>query len=201
MHCSPKKMDKIAIFGPPRSGTSWLGHIFNSHPDVVFRFQPLFSYGHKGALSSVSSGREVLQFFDDILYSEDAYACMQTESQKHYPRFPKDNHPTHIAFKETRYLNIVDNILAVAQDVRVIGILRNPLATLASWVRAPKEFSPTWNLEEEWRAAPRKNQGRPEEYFGFLQWKSAASDFVRFEQDLPQRLWLIAQIDPATLVA
>ena len=37
-------MKNVAIFGVPRSGTSWLGQIFNSSPMVAYRFQPLFSY-------------------------------------------------------------------------------------------------------------------------------------------------------------
>lgn len=30
----------ILIAGAPRSGTSWLGKIFDSHPDVLYRFEP-----------------------------------------------------------------------------------------------------------------------------------------------------------------
>jgi Sulfotransferase family len=30
----------ILIFGLPRSGTSWLGKIFDSHPDVLYRHEP-----------------------------------------------------------------------------------------------------------------------------------------------------------------
>ena len=30
----------IMIIGPPRSGTSWMGKIFDSHPDVLYRHEP-----------------------------------------------------------------------------------------------------------------------------------------------------------------
>jgi hypothetical protein len=30
----------VLIAGAPRSGTSWLGKIFDSHPDVLYRFEP-----------------------------------------------------------------------------------------------------------------------------------------------------------------
>ncbi|MDR4515912.1 MAG: sulfotransferase [Nitrosomonas sp.] len=33
-------MDKIFIFGLARSGTSWLGSIFDAHPDTIYRFEP-----------------------------------------------------------------------------------------------------------------------------------------------------------------
>ena len=34
----------IAIFGMPRSGTSFLGQILDSSPSVAYRLEPIFSY-------------------------------------------------------------------------------------------------------------------------------------------------------------
>ncbi|MDR1855441.1 MAG: sulfotransferase [Azoarcus sp.] len=180
-------MEKIAIFGVPRSGTSWLSAIFNSHPDVAMRFQPLFSYEHKGRLDERSTGAEIDEFFAEILASRDEFALMHAPYHKNYPRFAKSASPSHIAFKETRYLNIVANMLAQNPGVKVVGIVRNPLATLASWIQLPKEFDPVWNLADEWRAAPGKNQNRPEEFFGFDKWKRSALDFLDFAARYPQQ--------------
>jgi len=184
-------MKKVAIFGPPRSGTSWLSHIFNSHPDVALRFQPLFSYGHKGALSELSSREEIQEFFQAILNSTDPFTLMEAESQKGYPSFKKSSTSTHLVFKETRYLQVIENLLQAGDDVVVVGIIRDPLATLASWVGAPKEFSSDWDVREEWRLASKKNGGRAEEYFGFERWKEAATNFLRFEAMYPERFRLI----------
>jgi hypothetical protein len=184
-------MKKIAIFGPPRSGTSWLSHIFNSHPDVVLRFQPLFSYGHKGALSESSSREEIQEFFQAILSSVDPFTLMEADNQKEYPSFTKSSNPTHLVFKETRYLQVVENLLQAGDDVVVVGIIRDPLATLASWVGAPKEFLSDWDVREEWRRAPKKNGGRAEEYFGFERWKEVATNFLRFETLYPDRFRLV----------
>jgi hypothetical protein len=188
-------MEKIAIFGVPRSGTSWLGEIFDSHPDVVMRFQPLFSYGHKGRLNEYASRADIDAFFDEILNSCDPFALMRAEMHKSYPTFTKSENPTHIAFKETRYLHIIENMLAQNPAVRIIGIVRNPLAVLASWVQLPKEFNPTWNLAEEWRAAPGKNQNRIEEYFGFEKWKEAALKFLDFSARHPRQFKLVCYRD------
>ncbi|MGZ8933269.1 MAG: sulfotransferase family protein [Methylobacter sp.] len=185
-------MKKIGIFGTPRSGTSWLGHIFNSHPDVALRFQPLFSYGHKGSLSERSSAAEIRTFFDEILYTQDAFALMATEIQKNYPAFQKAFPPTHIVFKETRYLHIIENILTQCSEVKIIGIVRNPLAVLASWVLAPQEFNPAWNIHSEWRGAPSKNQNRPEEFYGFDKWKEIAEAFLRFKSQFPGQFLLVS---------
>ena len=184
-------MKKIGIFGTPRSGTSWLGHIFNSHPDVTLRFQPLFSYGHKGSLTPRSSAEEVRTFFEEILYTHDAFAMMTSETQRDYPVFQKTAQPTHIVFKETRYLHIIKNILAQCNEVKIIGIIRNPLAVLSSWVSAPKEFNPEWDINSEWRLAPSKNQNKPEEFFGFDKWKESAEAFLRFKSQFPQQFLLV----------
>jgi len=184
-------MNNIAIFGVPRSGTTWLSQILNSHPDVALRFQPLFSYGHKGSLSEHSSAVEIRTFFEEILHTQDAFATMTSETQNNFPAFQKTARPTHIVFKETRYLHIVENMLAQCSDVKVIGIIRNPLAVLASWVLAPKEFNPGWDIYSEWRWAPSKNQNRPEEFYGFDKWKKSAEAFLRFKIQFPQQFFLV----------
>lgn len=180
-------LKNIAILGVPRSGTSWLAHIFNSHPNVVLRFQPLFSYGHKGALTNVSSEKQILRFFQDIRYSKDPFALMESDAQKSYPTFDKSDSPTHLAFKETRYLNVMENMLEKCDSVKAIGIVRNPLAVLSSWVSAPREYHHDWNLDSEWRDAPSKNQGKEEEYFGYNKWKEFAEACIRLQQNFPQR--------------
>jgi hypothetical protein len=182
---------KIGIFGAPRSGTSWLGQIFNSHPNVAFRYQPLFSYEHKGRLSDQSSAEDIHAFFEEIRYSQDAFVLMTSELQNNYPGFQKSDVPTHVVFKETRYLNIIENMLNQCSEVRIIGLVRNPLAVIASWILAPKEFKPQWDIATEWRGAPSKNQNRPEEFYGFDKWKESANAFLRFRELFPRRFLLV----------
>jgi hypothetical protein len=184
-------MKKLAIFGVPRSGTSWLSQIINSHPDVISRSQPLFSFGHKGKLTIDSTRQEINQFFDEIARTQDPFALMKGDMHKSYPVFDKSVVSTHISFKETRYLNIVENILRQSSEVKIIGIVRNPLACLVSWIQAPKEFKPEWDVLLEWRSAPSKNQGRPEEFFGFDKWKEVAGNFVKFEATFPEQFRLV----------
>jgi hypothetical protein len=184
-------MKRIAIFGVPRSGTSWLSQLFNSHPDVILRFQPLFSHQHKNRLSSTANTAAIDAFFEEILDSTDPFALMQSDLHRDYPVFAKSTKPTHLAFKETRYLYLIDNLLRNTDDVQVIGIVRNPLAVLASWIDAPKEFAPDWDIREEWRFADKKNKGRDEEYYGFERWKQIAEQFVVLATQTPERFFLV----------
>lgn len=185
-------MDKVAIFGVPRSGTSWLSQIFNSHPDVCMRNQPLFSFGHKGKLNQISAQMEIHSFFEDIYHSKDDFTLSVSEVQKGiYPVFIKSKIQSHIIFKETRYLHIIENVLMKCPDIKIIGIIRNPLAVLSSWFKAPREFHPDWNFLDEWRFAPSKNQNKPEEFYGFEKWKEAAENFLQFENSYPYQFKLI----------
>jgi|WetSurSiteA1Bulk_404760.scaffolds.fasta_scaffold00190_5 hypothetical protein len=184
-------MKKLAIFGVPRSGTSWLSQIFNSHPDVISRSQPLFSFGHKGRLTDYSTYKEINLFFDEITHTKDSFALMKCDMHKSYPAFDKSLMPTYISFKETRYLYVIENILKQCSDIKIIGIVRNPLACLASWIQSPKEFNPEWNIYQEWRLAPSKNQNKSEEFFGFDKWKEVAGNFLKFQAEFPNQFKLV----------
>lgn len=184
-------MHKIALFGVPRSGTSWLGQLFNSHPDVFFSYQPLFSYSHKGKLSEHSSRQEIESFFQSIREKRDDFADMNSDFHKNYPVFHKNGSPAFTVFKETRYLHIVENLLLKDEGIKIIGIVRNPYDTLLSWINAPKEFSSDWDISREWRSAPSKNQGKPEEFYGYEKWKEAYMLFTGFQDRFPQQFRLV----------
>lgn len=180
-------LHKIAIFGVPRSGTSWLGQLFNSHPDVAFRFQPLFSYSHKGAISEESTYNDLQKFWHDIYYTEDQFVLLKdSDIHKNYPVFPnKANQPEFLVFKEVRYLHLIESLLKKDPELKVVGIVRNPCSVMLSWKKAPREFKPGWSFAKEWRSARLKNQGRKEEFFGFNKWKEVADSFIDFNEKYP----------------
>jgi hypothetical protein len=186
-----ESLKKIAVFGVPRSGTSWLGEILNSHQEVLYRYQPLFSHGHKGKLHDRSTGEEIDAFFEEIRYSTDEFALRGGAFHQDYPIFLKSESPKCIAFKETRYLNIIPNLLEQANSLLLIGILRHPIEVLHSWMNAPKEFAPNWDIRSEWRDAPLKNQNRPEEYYGYHRWKEAYFSFSELEARFPSTFKMV----------
>lgn len=186
-------MIKIAIHSAPRSGSTWLGSIFDSSPSTAYRFQPLFSYTHKGALSVNSSIDDINRFYREIYNSQDGFVLQEKaiENQK-VPRFKKDK-ITHIVYKEVRYHNILENLLSTDKSIKVIGLIRNPFSTINSWLKAPKEFKKElkWKESEEWKYAPNKNLGKPEEYNGYVKWKEVAFLFLKLDLIYPNQFYII----------
>src|SRR5690606_13455464 len=71
------------------------------------------------------------------------------------------------------------------------------LAVLDSWRRAPREFRVDlgWDFAAEWRSAASKNEGRPENFFGFDKWKEAAETFLRLAERFPDRVRVVRYLD------
>lgn len=187
------KIKRIAIHSVPRSGSTWLGSIFDSSPEVVFRFQPLFSYGHKGQITSNSSKEEIDNFFVDILNTNDEFVLQKEAKEKGIiPTFEKEKIST-IVYKEVRYHHILKNLLENDKDIFVIGIVRNPLSVINSWLKAPKEFRKDlgWKELDEWRYAKKKNQNRVEEFNGYEKWKEVAKLFIQLKEQYPKRFYLL----------
>jgi hypothetical protein len=183
----------IGIHGVPRSGTSWLGQIFNSHPQVAFRFQPLFSYAFKSYLNLNSSKDEMDNFFEQIFLSDDYFINMKdSEIHKNYPVFQKNPQPQVLMYKEVRYHYLIPHLLKHHESVKFIFIIRNPFSVLTSWAKAPREFKPEWNFNDEWKNAQSKNQNKPEEYFGFDKWKEASQLFFKCKKNFPDHVQIIS---------
>lgn len=180
----------IAIFGVPRSGTSWLGQLFNSSERVAYRYQPLFSYAFKGRLNENSTLDEINAFHLDLIASKDEFVLQSKNiSGKSAPQFSKQI-PTHLIWKEVRYLHIIENLIRNS-DTKVIGIIRHPCAVLNSWHKAPKEFNPDWNFREQWKTGDLKNLNRKEEFYGFDKWSEAVIEFTRLQNIYPKQFFIV----------
>ena len=191
-----KITNSIGIFGVPRSGTSWLGQIFNSHSDVEFKFQPLFSYAFKDYLDENSPLEKIEDFFLKIKESDDYFLNMKDPViHKNYPDFSKHPHPRLLVYKEVRYHHVIQNILEKTDDSKFIFIVRNPFPVLSSWAKAPKEFDKSWDFMEEWEFARKKNLGRKEEFYGYDGWKKATLIFHKLKERFPDRVEIVKYSD------
>lgn len=190
-------MKKIAIHSVPRSGSSWLGEIVNSSGFVDYSFQPLFSYAFKAALSGNSSRDEINKFYQNLLLSKDDF-IMETKGRiaGHKPNFHKEN-ITHVVYKEVRYHYVLENLLEKDPQQKIIGLVRNPLSVLNSWLNAPREFRVDlgWDFNKEWKHAASKNKGKDEEYFGYFKWKEFALLCKDLAQKYPDNFLLVNYSD------
>lgn len=187
------KFFPIAIHGVPRSGTTWLGELFNSSPNVLYKFQPLFSYCFKDYLTSASSLDEIHNFFQLLLNTNDDFIDQKKQRQEGIlPLFKKEN-ITHVIYKEVRYHQLLFNLMRKNDNVRLICLIRNPLSVINSWLKAPREFREDlgWKVLEEWRYALKKNLNRPEEFNGYEKWKEATNIFLNLKKQYPERVYII----------
>lgn len=194
-------MRKIAIHSVPRSGSSWVGQIFNSSPSVNFKFQPIFSYAFKDYLTESSSVKEINTFFKSIKESNDSFLLQQDKVESGvYPKFKKNKKVTHVVYKEVRYHNILENMMAIDPDVIVVGIVRNPYAVISSFLKSPREFRKDlgWNELDEWRCAKNKNMDKPEEFYGYEKWKEVVFLFQRLKKLYPSRFYYVKYEDLLT---
>ncbi|WP_127844461.1 sulfotransferase domain-containing protein [Psychroflexus aestuariivivens] len=184
-------MNKLALFSVPRSGSSWLGEILNSSPEVIYKFQPNFAYSFEAELKSNSSKNEIDDFFQRLYVSKDDFVNgrLSISGKKRDLKFYKQN-PSTLLFKETHYLNIIDNLLKKS-ETKIIGLIRSPFATINSWLSIPKEFNPDWDVEKEWKDAPLKNGNLKSNYFGYNKWKEVCFMFLNYQEKYPKQFYLI----------
>ncbi|EGU0166573.1 sulfotransferase [Vibrio parahaemolyticus] len=188
-------MKRIGLFSVPRSGSSWLGELINSSPDVCYLFQPLFSYAFKSYLDSTSKKDDVIDFFNKIKSTKDEFVLQSSSrasgSKPHFKE--KEECPNNIVFKEVRYLNLIENLLFEDDEIKIVGLVRNPLSVLNSWKNAPREFRIDlgWNFKDEWFDAKSKNQTKDEEYFGYKKWKESTLLFESLAKTYPDRFIIV----------
>jgi hypothetical protein len=191
-------LKKLAVHGVPRSGTTWLGEIFNSSPHTIYRYQPLFSYALKDYLSMSSSLEDVENFFSELVKIKNDNFMNQTGKRKNgnFPTFKKEK-ATHVVYKEVRYINIIPNLLRKSKDLKLCVLIRNPLSVINSWLRAPREFRSDhgWKELEEWRYALKKNLNKPHEYNGYDKWRESTLLFHQLKLQYPDRMQIVKYSD------
>ena len=192
-----EELIKVCIHSVPRSGSTWLGALFDSNENVAYRFQPLFSYSHKDRLNPKSSSRDIQLFFEEIMNTKDDFVLQKSKDRATLkPYFKKFDNPSHLIYKEVRYHNILENLITKS-NTKAIGLIRNPFSVISSWLIAPKEFRMDlgWKIKDEWRFAPLKNLSKPEEFNGYEKWKEVCFLFLRLQHAYPNQFYLISYDD------
>jgi hypothetical protein len=183
------------LAGVARSGTSWLGQIFNSSPKVRFSFQPFFSYEFKNMVNEDSTDEEFKQLFKEI-YNANSSFLSQKDKQKSgdYPIFQKTNNSNHLVLKENRYQYMIEPLMRKCTNVQLVAMIRNPNAVLNSWIKNPKEFPAGSIPLKEWRFGACKNKG-PEDFFGYYKWKETSNIYLDLQSKWPGRVYVLRYED------
>lgn len=182
----------VAIHGAPRSGTSWLGQLFNSNEHVAYRYQPFFSHAFRDRVDEHTDAAGLRAFFLDLIASEDGF-LRQAGAHRlatSTPVFAKSA-ITHLVYKEVRFHHLLPHLMDSLGGLKAVGLVRDPRAVLASWACAPREFDPAWSLSREWRNAPSKNAGLRENWYGYERWKQLAQLFLTLSAAHPERFMLM----------
>lgn len=189
---------QVAIFGCPRSGTSWLGQLFNASEAVAYRYQPLFSYEFKNWFGVHGVSAESLDAFNDALLGATSDFVLQ-------PLRPHKAPPaTHLVWKEVRYHQLMPELATLPGLHQLIYIHRPALDVINSWYQAPKEFRVGQSIHAEYLHAPSKNTD-PCEYNGYAKWKESLALALAVKAAHPDKVLFVSyeklRADPTAQLA
>lgn len=179
----------------PRSGTSWLGQIFASHPDTRFKLDPLFSYAFKDSLDAESSGADWRELFANAYSTADEYMDQDfLRRDGLVPTFDKSPDPSWLVIKAVRRHQLIRNLLEIVDDLRVVLLVRDPRAMIASWLQHPREFPDGADPRTEWRSGSCRKTSE-NEFWGFDDWLWVTKEFEEISSDSPDRAYLLRYED------
>jgi hypothetical protein len=184
----------IYIAGAARSGTSWVGQIFNSSPSVRFKFQPLFAYEFKNQVNEDSSSTDFQNLLEGM-YKTDGDFLLQKDKIEAgaYPKFSKSDENI-LVFKENRYQSFIEPMMRKLPNLALLAVIRHPCAVMNSWRNNSKEFPSGCDIRTEWRFGNCKNQGN-EDYFGYYKWKEIAHMYLDLKDKYPERTYVLRYED------
>ena len=191
----------VFIFGPPRSGTSWLGQIFNSSPDTFYIYQLLYFNRNKFTPTPEFLDKNFhklvshSEMFKGSFIPSDPGNLQAEGDTFRYLNFAKAKDNSHTVLKHVRYHHLIEYFIK-EHNAKIIGLVRNPLATIDSWLRAPKEFKKGLNPLKEWYEAPTKNAYKLcYEYAGYLNWERIVRNYLKLKDMYPDNFKLVKYSD------
>ena len=177
------------LTGMPRSGTSWLSQIFDSHPDVRFRLSPLFSYEYKNTLDQNSSKGAWTEVFRGAYLSKNEFMDQTARrASGEYPSFANKNaSPSHLVVKDTRFHHLTRHALSLFPDLVVVAIIRHPCGAINSWLTTRGEFPHGADPLKEWRTGACRKSGVGE-FWGFDDWKNVTAEHLDLAKIYPKQV-------------
>ena len=169
----------LFLVGMPRSGTSWLSQIFESHPETLLRFSPNYSFEMKNMLACDAGYAEWKRHLQIAVDCQGEFITHSYRRQTgEFPTFANTGSlPRLLCIKDTRFHQWYMRGLDVLPDAALIYIVRHPAACLNSW-RNCKEFSEKDDFQTAWLdGGSRKLEGAGE-HWGFADWFDLTLEYV-----------------------
>lgn len=181
-----------AITGMPRSGTSWIGQIVDSSPDVRYRMSPLFSYEFKNQIRQGATRDDWLEVLRGSYVSADDFMNQTTRRKAgEYPSFAcKQANPELLVIKYNRFQNLTEEMLELLPEMKVLAVVRHPCGAMHSWLTAAKEFPTDADPLEHWRSGAAKKSGFGD-VFGFDDWCWVTRLHLRLASEHPRQFRLV----------
>ena len=184
--------DPVFLLGMPRSGTTWLSMIFESHPRFVVRLSPNFSYPLKDRLTVKSNAAEWSEVLCEALNSSDPYLTQDWQRDAgNLTNRPPEAGADRLAIKDTRYHAVYQAGMNRLPKAKTIYIVRNPAAVLDSWWRSP-EFPLDADFDQEWRSGSCRKLGTLGEYWGFDDWVAVTNGYLELAAADPDRYLIVS---------
>ncbi|MCW2308634.1 aminotransferase class I/II-fold pyridoxal phosphate-dependent enzyme [Rhodobium gokarnense] len=186
----------VWLAGMPRSGTNWASQIFASHPDVRLKFCPLFSYPFKNACDENSTADDWNKLFEAVYTTSDAYLDQEyLRKDGLLPTFEeKSDAPSVLCIKSTRYHHLLPNLLDLVPELHLVVLVRNPAASIHSWLTNPHEFPDGADPATEWRSGACRKTGTGE-FWGFDDWKAVTRQQLALARARPDRVTVVVYED------
>jgi hypothetical protein len=183
----------VWLNGMPRSGTNWLSNIFNSNEEVNLKLAPLFSFAFKNSVNKHSTKAEWEDFFERVYHSDDEFINQRKkQSEGLIPVFPeKSPSPRYLAIKDTRHHNLTPVLLEMFEEIRFIHIVRNPCATIYSWLASSKEFPKGADPMKEWRTGDCRKTSE-DEFWGFNDWVRLTRMYRALQARYPGKVMVVS---------
>ena len=182
--------EAIFLMGMARSGTSWVGQIFDSSPEVRYRFQPMFSYEFRRREFSK-------KLLEEIYESKDAFISQRNGgeffgSRSDYATFEKVESARFMIAKMIRFHHLAENLM---KEGKIVYLVRHPCGSINSWLRSPESKNCDW--PEEWRTGAKKKEREKEksgvkEYCGFNDWKTLTLKYLHLAEQHPNRCRILS---------
>ena len=175
----------------PRSGTNWVSQFFASSPHIRVKFCPLFSYPFKNSMTEENDTASWQDFFNRVYVTQDEFMDQIYLSRKGLLPVFKNKHetPGTLLIKSNRFHHLSKSLLKEIPDLRMIALVRNPLAVISSWLQNPAEFPSGADPLKEWRTGSCRKNGVGE-YWGFNDWLWVTSLHLELQKAYPDRFFL-----------